>query len=63
MNHDQQTILAAYDEAVRKLYATLFEKYVEVGGDATGEQQAEQQFTTGFGLARRARDRALALVV
>jgi hypothetical protein len=62
MNHDQQTVVAAYDDAIKKLYATLFEKYIEASGDPAQEHQAEQHFTTGVGLAQRARDRAVTLL-
>ena len=62
MNHDQQNILAAYDDAIKKLYATLFDEYAQAGGDPAQEQQAERRFTTGVGLARRSRDRAVTLV-
>jgi hypothetical protein len=62
MSHDQQSVLAAYDDAVKKLYATLFDQYIGAGGDAAQEQQAETHFTTGLALARKARDRAIALV-
>jgi hypothetical protein len=62
MNHDQENILAAYDDAIKKLYVTLFDRYVEASGDAAQEQQAEQHFTTGVELARRARERALTLI-
>jgi len=62
MNHDQQNILAAYDEAIKKLYATLFDCFVEAGGDSAQQQQAEQNFTKGVGFAQRARDRAMSLV-
>ncbi|HEY6347295.1 MAG TPA: hypothetical protein VIY49_37880 [Bryobacteraceae bacterium] len=62
MTDDQKAIQSAYADALGKLYAALFEKYEEAGGDTAQEQQADQQFTTGLGLARRSRDRALALV-
>jgi hypothetical protein len=59
---DQKTIQTAYADALRKLYTELVDQYVQAGGDTAEEQQAEQHFTTGLGLARRSRDRALALV-
>jgi hypothetical protein len=62
MTDDQKTIQSAYVDALGKLYNALFDKYVVAGGDTAQEQQADQYFTTGLGLARRARDRALALV-
>ena len=62
LNHDEQTVLAAYDDAIKKLYATLFEQYAEAGGDASQEKQADENFRRGVDLARRTRDRAVALV-
>jgi hypothetical protein len=59
---DQKTIQTAYADALGKLYAALFDQYVQAGGDTAEEQQADQHFTTGLALARRSRDRALALV-
>ena len=29
MSHDQQNILAAYDDAIGKLYATLWDEYAQ----------------------------------
>ena len=62
MNHDQQNVLAAYDDTIKRLYGTLFDAYAQAGGDPAQERQAEQNFTTGVGLARRSRDRAVTLV-
>jgi hypothetical protein len=62
MTDDQQTIQTAYAEALGELYATLFDQYVQAGGNTAQEHEADQHFTTGLGLARRSRDRALALV-
>jgi hypothetical protein len=61
MSHDQQTVLSAYDDVVKKLYATLFDSYVTAGGDANEQQQAEQRFSNGLTLARQSRDKAVAL--
>jgi len=62
MNHDQQNVLAAYDDAIQKLYATLFDQYAQAAGDPAQEQQADQNFKKGVVLAQRSRDRAVALV-
>jgi hypothetical protein len=62
MNDDQKDVLAAYSDAMKKLYATLVDQYLEASGDPAQEQQAEKHFTIGLGVARRARDRALTLV-
>lgn len=59
---DKTTIQTAYADALGKLYAALFDQLVQAAGDTAQEQQAEQHFTTGLRLARRSRDRALALV-
>jgi hypothetical protein len=62
MNQDQTSIQSAYENAIKGLYAKLFEGYTEAGGVAAQEQHADQNFTTGIALARRSRDRALALL-
>jgi hypothetical protein len=62
MNPDQKLIEPAYEDAIKGLYKKLFEGYVEAGGVAAQEQQADQNFTTGVTLARRSRDRAIALL-
>jgi hypothetical protein len=62
MTQDQQNILAAYDDAIKKLYATLFDQYAAAGGDSAQEQLAEQNFKKGVALAQRSRDRAVTLV-
>jgi hypothetical protein len=59
---DQKLIQAAYEDAIKGLYGKLFDGYVTAGGDAAQEQQAEQRFTKGVGLARRSRDRAMTLL-
>jgi hypothetical protein len=62
MNPDQKLIQPAYEDAIKKLYATLFDSYAQSSGDQAQEQQADQAFTTGVGLARKSRDRAIALL-
>jgi len=62
MNADQQLIQPAYEDAVKLLYSKLFDAYAGAGGDAAQIQQAEQNFTTGIGLAQTSRDRAIALL-
>ena len=62
MNPDQKFIQSAYEDAIKGLYARLFDGYAAAGGDQGREQQADQNFTTGFTLARRSRDRAIALL-
>jgi hypothetical protein len=62
MNSDQQIILSAYEDEIKELYSKLFQGYVESGGDAQQQKQAEQRFSAGVGLARITRDRAVALL-
>ena len=62
MNPDQKLIQAAYEDAIKQLYETLFNKYAESGVDQAQLQQADQTFTTGVGIARKSRDRAIALL-
>jgi hypothetical protein len=62
MNPDQLLIQSAYEDAIRKLYAALFDAYAAAGGDQSQEQQADQNFSTGVTLARRSRDRAISLL-
>jgi hypothetical protein len=62
MNPDQMLIKSAYEDAIKGLYAKLFEGYAEADGDAAKQQQADQRFTAGVGLARGSRDRAVALL-
>jgi len=62
MNPDQKLIQSAYEDAIRRVYEKLFEGYTEAAGAPAQESQAEQNFTTGVAMARRARDRAVALL-
>jgi hypothetical protein len=62
MSPDQALIQSAYEDAIKELYAKLFQAYAEAGGEAGQERQADQRFTAGVGLARSSRDRAVALL-
>jgi len=62
MNPDQTIIQSAYEDAIKRLYAGLFDGYAQAGGDPAQKQQADQNFTTGIELARSSRDRAIALL-
>ncbi len=62
MNPDQKLIQSAYEDAIKGLYAKLFDGYAEAGRAVEQEQQVEQNFRTGVDLARRSRDRAIALL-
>ena len=59
---DQKLIQSAYEDAIKALYAKLFNGYLQAGGDDAEEQQLEENFSNGLGLARRSRDRAIALM-
>jgi alkanesulfonate monooxygenase SsuD/methylene tetrahydromethanopterin reductase-like flavin-dependent oxidoreductase (luciferase family) len=62
MNPDQQLIQSAYDDAIKRLYATLFDGYATAGGVPEQERQVDQNFAAGVSAARRSRDRAIALL-
>lgn len=62
MNPDQKLIQSAYEDAIKGLYSKLFDGYAAAGGDVAQEQQADQNFSKGVELARKARDRAIALL-
>jgi hypothetical protein len=62
MNPDQNLILSAYEDAIRRLYAGLFQAYEDAGGDAAKQRDAGQHFTAGVGIARSSRDRAIDLL-
>jgi hypothetical protein len=62
MNPDQKLIQSAYEDAIKRLYAALFDGYTTAGGVQQQEQQAEQNFSAGVAFARRSRDRAIALL-
>jgi hypothetical protein len=62
MNPDQKLIQSAYEDAIKGLYARLYQGYAEAGTVPAQEQQAEQNFSAGLALARRSRDRAIALL-
>jgi hypothetical protein len=62
MNPDQTAIQCAYEEAIQNLYAKFFEAYITAGGTAAQEQEADGRFTAGLTVARRSRDRAVALL-
>ena len=62
MNPDQKVIQSAYEDSIKRLYATLFDNYVQSGGDQAQQQRADQAFTRDVGLARKSRDRAVVLL-
>jgi hypothetical protein len=62
MNPDQVLIQAGYEDAVKRLYATFFMGFQDAGGVPALEQQAEQNFSAGLAIARKSRERAIALL-
>jgi hypothetical protein len=62
MNADQKLIVSAYDDAIKRIYATLVDQYIQAGGVAAQEQEAVKHFATGVAIARTTRDRAVALL-
>jgi hypothetical protein len=62
MNPDQMLIHSAYEDAIKKLYSQLFDSFTQSGDDAGQVREAEQNFATGIGYARKALDRATALL-
>jgi hypothetical protein len=62
MNPDQKLIQAAYEDAIKGLYVRLFDGFVQAASESEPGRQAEQNFTAGVALARKARDRAIALL-
>ena len=62
MNSDKDTLQSAYADALKGLYTTLLTGYASAAGDTTQQSQADQRLVTGVGLARAARDKAIALL-
>ncbi|HWE49545.1 MAG TPA: hypothetical protein VG273_07145 [Bryobacteraceae bacterium] len=62
MESDQTFIESAYAEALRGLYAKLFESYLEAGADTAQHREADERFKIGVRFARSSRDRALVLL-
>ena len=58
---EKEAVDAAYAAAVQKLFAALFDTYVQTTAPE-GRGQAEQRFLNGINLARTARDRAKTLL-
>jgi hypothetical protein len=59
--NDQETVLDAYKDTLKQVYTTFFTGYVSADNPAD-QAQAEKLFVTGVTIARRIRDRALALL-
>jgi hypothetical protein len=62
MNSDKDTLQSAYADALKGLYTTLLTAYANSAGDAEQQKEADQRFVVGVGLARSARDKAIALL-
>lgn len=59
---DTEAIERAYAAALGELYKVMMISYTAAGGNRTVERQADEAFRAGLALARKVRDRALALV-
>lgn len=59
--HDADNIAAAYAEAVKGLFRVMTGSYAAAEGNAAMEQKADAAFKAGLILARKVRDRALAV--
>ena len=62
MTPDNELIDAAYNDALKKVFAGFFDQYLQAGGSAAEETIAEQNFTHGVTIARRVHERAIALL-
>jgi hypothetical protein len=60
--NDTETIAAAYADALKLLYKVMTSSYVAAEGNKAVEKKADDAFKAGLELARKVRDRALALV-
>ena len=61
MQHEEH-INAAYAETIQSLYKIMMSSYSFAKGDAQLERKADGAFEAGVALARRVRERAVALV-
>ena len=59
---ESDLIKAAYAETIKNIYNVFFDSIAGASGDNVAESHAEQAFQRGIALARRVRDRALALI-
>lgn len=59
---DAGTIQSAYAAALGRLFSDYVSALADAAGDADAEAQALARFKAGVALARKARDRALAVV-
>jgi hypothetical protein len=62
MTQDRDLIDLAYQDAVKRLFASFFDQYSQAGGSATEEGEAEKHFTNGMATAKRVYTRAIALL-
>lgn len=60
--NDNQEIEAAYAEAVKALFRVLYASYSTADGNKQVEKKADEAFKAGLAIARRTRDRALAML-
>ena len=59
---DEDQIQAAYSDALKGLYKILMTAYSTADGNKQVEKKADEAFKAGVALARRSRDRAVALL-
>ena len=59
---DSDSIHEAYAAKLVGLYEVMFAAYLSAAGDSAKEKKAEAKFAEALALARRVRDRALALL-
>lgn len=60
--NDQDTITAAYADALKVLFKVLSAQYITAAGNKALEQHADEAFKAGVAIARKARDAALGLL-
>jgi len=59
---DQDIINAAYQDAVKNVFAVFLTSFVDASNDQTQIAAAKQRFKTGIAVARTVRDAALSLL-
>jgi hypothetical protein len=62
MEKDQEAICLAYADTLCSLYVQMFDSYVTANGSQSDEKNADDAFRLGLAIARKARNRALALL-
>lgn len=60
--NNQEIIEAAYQNAVKDLFAMFFDSLTAANGDEDQERRADERFARGIAIAKNARTRALRLL-